>query len=113
MVFVLESEEVVVPRAMRSNTIESYRLELDEYYVEIAGFAKMQMTEVFQRIAGYTARMSYIRMVIQRLPETRPLIKFRTQELDPFLEECQNQFRLWSRHATMLQHEWEISKVVL
>lgn len=70
----------------------------------------MESGIVFQKLAGYTARASWTRSLIQRQIENRAWTKFRTTQLDPFIEECDRQFRVWSRAFAVQSQEWQISK---
>lgn len=90
-------------------TVESMRRELDEFYNDMCNFSPLD-TDIFIKLAGFTARASYLRAQIMRIPENRQLTNFRTKELDPFIEECDRQFRVWSRNFTVVNKEWEMNR---
>lgn len=86
--------------------IQEWRKELDSYYAQMKDFVIADPAEIFTRIAGMTARASEIRSRIVR-SESRILQNFRTKELDPFIVECDRQFKIWSRAFTVYQTEAE------
>jgi hypothetical protein len=104
--FTLTDENPIIPKK-GSLTIQDFRNELDDFYKEIALFYQMDSVAILQRIAAYTARMSYVRALIMRQREVRELTNFRIKELDPFLEEVDRQFRVWSRIVTIQQREFD------
>lgn len=110
MKFVLEEiKRDVLPRSTGRMDIESMRLELDVWYQQMSEFSAYD-DDIFVKLAGFTARASGLRSQIMRVPESRLLTNFRTKELDPFIEECDRQFRLWSRNHAVQVQEWEMSK---
>jgi hypothetical protein len=86
------------------NSLEAWRRELDSYYAQMKDFVIADPAEIFTCIAGMTARASEIRSQIVR-QENRILQGFRTKELDPFITECERQFKVWSRAFTVYQTE--------
>jgi len=83
--------------------------ELDGYLARMSDFPALDLGDVFSQLAAMSARATTIRLWIAR-SETRMLAAFRTRQLDPFLEECDRQFRLWSRTQAVRQMDWEMSK---
>jgi hypothetical protein len=65
----------------------------------------MAPDEIFVRLAGMSARLSEIRFQVVR-SDQRVLQAFRTREIDPFLEEVDRQFKIFSRIQTV--KEWEL-----
>lgn len=84
--------------------------ELDDYYKEMLGFPNVDSSTVFMRIAGYSARASWIRSKINRQVENRVWTKFLSSQIEPFIAECDRQFRVWSRNFSVSTQEWNISK---
>jgi hypothetical protein len=105
-----ESGRRVVVKQRFDKNIESIREELDEFYDVMNSFPTFESSEIFQTIAAFTARASYIRSQIMRMPENRMMTNFRTKELDPFIEECDRQFKVWSRAWSVISQEWDMTK---
>jgi hypothetical protein len=61
-------------------------------------------------LSSFSARMSEIRSQIIRSAGGKAEESFRTKEVDPFLNECQFQFKIWSRLITYAQFDWETSR---
>jgi len=98
------------PRSVGSLDLDSLRGEIDEYYVAMRGFRENDPADNLVFISGFTARASQIRSNIVRVTEDRYIQNFRTKELDPFLTECDRQFKVWSRLISAFQLEWETSR---
>ena len=104
MNLVLEDYRSKAAMVPRGNDIESWRQEIDGYYDQMMSFNSEDPGEIFTCIAAMTARASYIRTQIVRT-ENRFNQNFRTKELDPFITECDRQFKVWSRAFTVWQVE--------
>ena len=104
--FTLTDNNPIIPKR-GGLTIQDLRDELDSFYQEMATFYRMDAASILQRLAAYSARMSYVRTLIMRQKEIRDLTNFRIKELDPFLEETDRQFRIWSRVISVQQDEWK------
>lgn len=102
MTLVLESSVQAVNK--NEKYIKDWLYELDEYYQKMVDFKKVPPDEIFRSIAGWTARASYIRSLVNR-SSSKQLQTFRTQQIDPFLAECDRQFKIWSRHFSVEQLE--------
>ena len=89
--------------------IESWRKEISGYLEEMRGFQNINVDTILRKLSGFSARASQIRMTIVRTPDKRAQT-FRTQEVDYFLSEVDRQFKVWSRVASLMQTEWEISQ---
>lgn len=99
-------DEIRVPQ--RGSQLESWRAELDVYYEEMQKFEGMDPVEVFLRLSAFSARFSEIRSRVVRT-ENRRFISFRTQEIEPFLDECDRQFRIHSRIQSTRDLEFRLS----
>ena len=88
-------------------SLEQWRAELDTFYDLMNDFGDYE-DEIFRSLSAMSSRVSQIRTQVVR-KENRALQVFRTQEVDPFLKECDRQFKIWSRILTVSQHEWEIT----
>lgn len=86
--------------------IDIWRDEIDDYFLQMKSFGTNELSEVMREIAAMTARLSEIRSQIMRA-NNRTMHTFRTQEVDPFLDEAHAQFKIHSRRATLLFHEYE------
>lgn len=94
------------PANQRELNRDSHRDELASYLSEMREFAGMEPGEVFLRLSAFTARASEIRAISH--DDSRRGQVFRTQVIDPFLDECERQFRYHSRAAAMREFEWKI-----
>lgn len=95
-----------VPR--ETPVIRALQGELDAYYVQMRGFSAADVTDIFMCLAAFSARASEVRGYLSRQVSKR-IDSFRTKELDPFIEECDRQFRIWSRMQSVRQMEADMS----
>lgn len=102
-----DSDTIASPNT--SMKLKDLRLELDEYYSEMLRFRDMEPDEIFMRLSAYSARASYIRSDIMRA-QNRTLTAFRTGEIDPFLTECDRQFKVWSRVFAVTSLDWNLAR---
>jgi hypothetical protein len=86
--------------------LEDLRLELDSYFEMMSDFRSYDTVNILMDISSMTARASYIRTKIVTCQE-RPVQNFRTKELDPFIYECDRQFKIWSRLITLRNMEFD------
>jgi hypothetical protein len=112
----MERELVAAPEAHQPTGVDmrrragrddlnGWRAELDEFYDIMNGFGDDE-DGIFRSLSAMSARASQIRSRVVR-KENRQLQVFRTQEIDPFLKECDRQFKIWSREHSVSQFEWE------
>lgn len=99
----------VSQRVHRRNGLESLRDELDDYFAIMQKFESMDPTEVMFALSAMSARASEMRFHVVR-QDNRMANSFRTKEVEPFLEECERQFKIHSRIATLRALEWDMSK---
>jgi hypothetical protein len=88
----------------KSPDILNWREELDDYYTQMQDFINDEPDEIFMRLSAFTSRVSFIRSQIMR-SSSRMLQAFRTGEIDPFISECDRQFKFWSRVQSVYQTE--------
>jgi len=90
--------------------LEKFRGEILEYLTECYEFHTVEdIVEILRKISAYRARASWIRFGI--IKGTNPKFnRFRIDELDPFIAELDNQFKIYSRVSSVQQFEWEMSK---
>ena len=86
-----------------------WREEMDSYYKLMETFDSEPVDEVMRALASMTSRFSQIRSWIVR-SESRAGTHFRTKEVDPFIEECDRQFKIWSRILSVQSMDWELSR---
>lgn len=90
------------------NDVGGWRQELDAYYVRMRDFGTIETDEIFAELAAFSARASEIRGWLIR-SQTRATNSFRTQEIDPFIAECDRQFKLWSRYQAVREMDFRLS----
>lgn len=95
--------------ATEAALIHSCQQEFDSYYVAMRQFSDLDVTEIFMAIAAFSARACEIRSNLGR-NESRRAAAFRTREIDPFLEACEFQFKVWSRLQSVRQMEVDLSR---
>lgn len=107
--FELEDATVIAAApALNANDISGWRDELDHYYLQMQQFEQCEPDEIFMALAGFSARVSEIRTRLVRM-QTRISQAFRTQEVDPFINECDRQFKLWSRVQAVREMDFKLS----
>lgn len=97
------------PTSVDDLTIDDVRNELEEYYEIMEDFQNADASNNLMHLSAFTARMSRIRSHFVRRVDDRSIQQLRTKEIDPFLTECDRQFKIWSRLITAVQFEWETS----
>jgi len=92
------------------NTLQEYRDELLKYHKEMYDFHKVRVPlEIQAKCSAFHARAAWIRNTIIRSPQQK-VIRFRIDELDPFISEVKNQQAIWSRYSAILKDEYEMTK---
>lgn len=91
-------------------TLEGWRTELDRFYEGLNSFSVIdEPGEIMRKLSAMSARASEMRTQIVRL-ENKSLSGFRTREVDPFLTECDRQFKIWSRVLSVMQVEVDLTR---
>lgn len=90
-------------------TLEAVQSELTNFYQELVDLKTRTPREILETLSTMTARSLQIRAQIMRA-EDKALTNFRTKELDPFVEECDRQFKIWSRILTSDKLDWDMSR---
>lgn len=101
----------VVPSSVRSaqrSNLDRLRDELDGYFATMQKFEALDPVEVMFLISAMSARVAELRSHMVR-QESRSANAFRTKELEPFLEECERQFKIHSRIQSMRDMEFRMS----
>lgn len=101
-----------VPRPLPINhgaeDVSAWRNEFDSYYQQMHLFREMEIDEILMALSAFSARASEIRSQLVRV-DTRLHTAFRTKEVDPFLEEVDRQFKLWSRVQSVRDMDFRLS----
>lgn len=97
------------PKQMtEQEVIENWAKELTNYLLQMTKFRDLSASEILQNISAWSARAYYIRSKLVR--SSHPKAKtLKTQEVDPFIQACDTQFKVWSRHQSIIREEWEMS----
>lgn len=103
------SIQISTPQRTGGEALVNWRRELDGYYKEMVSFSEVEPDEIFRSLSAWTARASYMRSQIVRI-DSKAWVKFRTQEIDPFISECDRQFRVWSRVFAVQSLDWNMSR---
>lgn len=94
--------------SIQGDWIEGFKGELDAYFIVMKHFSQMEPTDILQALASFSARVSEMRGQLMRV-DSRKSTAFRTREIDPFLTECDRQFRLYSRIQSIREMEYKLS----
>lgn|SRR5690606_18245864 len=89
--------------------VEKWTVELVGYLKAMRGFEKSRDTyEILCSLSAMSARASYFRN--RSFQANHPkLNRLRLDVIDPFLEEVERQFKIWSRVQTVNQHEYTLA----
>jgi len=96
-------------RASVDSAVAAWRREIDNFYVAMKQFPSNDGETILMSLSAFSARANEIRLALVRT-ETRQYTAFRTKEIDPFIEEVDRQFKVWSRFQSVRQMEWEVSR---
>ena len=92
----------------KNDWIENYQGELDAYYAAMQQLNQMLPSLVMQKLSSWSARASEIRSQLVRV-DSRRSTAFRTREVDPFLTECDRQFKIHSRIESIRDLDWKMA----
>ncbi len=96
------------PEFKGATTIDQLEDEVDHYLEKMQEFCDMQPDEVFLLLSAYTARATEIKIQLNRSDKARAT-SFRNRQIEPFLEECERQFKYHSRIQTTRELDFRIS----
>ncbi len=90
------------------DTLAGWKKEIAGYYETMYEFVNMDSLTVFQNLSQFSARASEMR---SRIPANaaRDVNNFRIKIIDPFIEECDRQFKLHSRIQAIMEMEARMS----
>lgn len=110
-VFTLGGPSGIEPEVRADPTkdwITGFQNELDAYYEVMQLLNKMDPSEVMQKLSSFSARASEMRSQLVRV-DSRRSNAFRTREVDPFLLECDRQFKVHSRLQSFREFDWKMA----
>lgn len=85
-----------------------YNEELVGFYQTMQRLNSMDLTTVFESLSAWTARASEIRNRIVS-SDSRRSNTFRTRQLDPFIDECDRQFKYLSRKQSTYEMDAKLA----
>lgn len=90
--------------------LKEWRPELLGYLKEMFTFHEMDdARDILKLLSAYSARASLMRNLAIR-SSINEIIRFRIDEIDPFLVEVERQFKIYSRLITANQFEFDLTK---
>lgn len=90
-------------------SIDQVRQEVNDAFEDMKGFISMEPDEIMRLCAGHSARLSEIRVRINRIEDFhRQWRPVRVKEIEPTLEELSNQFSAASRLLSARELDWRI-----
>lgn len=96
------------PSSSNLSTYEALREELDKYLERLQEFRSLELDEIFLILSSLTARATEIKIQLSRT-DTSKSAGFRNKEIEPFLVECDRQFKYYSRMQTTRELDFKIS----
>ena len=111
MILKMEAVSVAEPvQPVRPGTqfVRQIQEELSTFYKRIQTFDCLEPDQVMVNLAGISGRACEIRAQLVR-KEDRISQKLRTMEVEPLIEECDRQFKVWSRIQAIRELEWKMS----
>lgn len=88
--------EELVPVNRNLSGVERLRAEIDGYLERMQELSDTSPEEVFRLLSGWTARGTELKIQLNRTDNQKSR-SFRNGEIEPFLEECDRQFKFHSR----------------
>lgn len=90
-----------------SDWLTKLRREIDGYYAEMKGFPNEYPEDIFLKLSSWTARMSEVRGKLTRSSK-QAAGRMRIDEVDPFINECDRQFRVHSRRQAVQEMDLKL-----
>lgn len=90
------------------NTLLRWRAELAESFSKMQQWEYADVTQIFLELSQFSARASEMRSQLG-YPESKSEQSFRTRLIDPFLEECDRQFKIHSRIQSVHEMDAKLS----
>lgn len=92
-----------------NDNLNGWMKELDGYYQEMQDFKNCEPDEIFMSLSAWTSRASHMRSMIHR-SQSKIQQAFRTKQVDPFIDECDRQFKIWSRVFSVQTLDWNMQR---
>lgn len=90
-------------------SIESVRTEINDAFEDMKTFINREPDEIMRLVAGHSARLSEIRVRIQRIEDVHRLWKnVRTREVEPTLDQLGQQFTIASRLHSVREFDYAV-----
>ena len=92
-------------------SVSKIREEVDVILEHIQEFLNLEPDEIMRFCSGYSARMTELRVKIQRVEDFAPALRtLRTREIDALIDELKNQYNIASRLESVRQLDWEMMR---
>ncbi len=92
-------------------SIDSVRSEIDDAFADMRQFHNQEPDEIMRLCGGHSARLSEIKVRIQRIEDfNRQWRPIRTREVEPTLEELQQQFTIASRLHSVRELDYKMTQ---
>lgn len=94
-----------------TETLANWDKEIKEFLEQISNFSKNEppIDEIMKSLSGMSARAAYMRHVAIK-HSSRAMKDSVREEIDPFLNQINQQFQIWSRIETVRKNEWDQSR---
>lgn len=91
-------------------SIDSVRAEVDDAFADMKTFHNLEPDEVMRMAGGHSARLSEIRVQIQRIEVVaRQWKAVREREVEPTIDELKNQFMIASRLHSVRELDFKMA----
>ena len=87
--------------------LDRWKNEIFSFLEEMETLHREDDEEIFMKLSSWSARASHIRSFLI-LDSSRSYQSFRTGIIDPFIQECDRQFKVLSRALSVKQMQWEM-----
>ena len=89
--------------------LDECRPELLNYLKEMYDFHnQFDSRDILRQLSAFSARASWMRNLATRSSKNE-IIRFRIDEIDPFLEEVERQFKIYSRLISANEFEYKLT----
>jgi hypothetical protein len=90
-------------------SIDSVRDEVDDAFKDMNTFLNREPDEIMRMCGGHSARLAEIRLRIHRIEDFhRQWRPIRLREIEPALDQLQNQYRIASRLHSCREFDWKV-----
>jgi len=90
-------------------SIDTVRVEVDDAFHDMKTFHNLEPDEIMRMCGGHSARLSEIRVRIQRIEDwKREWKNIRTREIEPAIEELDRQYTIASRLHSIRELDYKL-----